>query len=105
MKKIFSFVLLWALLIGCLAPCAFEVEGPAIVAESVEKTQGTDKSVDVEIALENNPGTYYAALVVYYDKTELALGDCDSAFVGSVFGADDSTVGSELAGTNAKIRN
>ncbi len=105
MKKIISLVLLATMLMGCLAPCAFAVEGPAIIAESVEKTQGADKSVNADIALENNPGTYYMKLVVYYDKTELALGDTEGAFTGSVFGADDSAVGSELAGTHTKIRN
>ncbi len=105
MKKILSFMLLLALLMGCLAPCAFAVEGPAIVAESVEKLQGADKNVNARITLENNPGTYSMQLIVFYDSSELALGDSESAFANSLFGADDSTIGTELAGTNTKIRN
>ncbi len=104
MKKILSFLLLATMLIGCLAPCAFAVEGPELIAESVEKLQGADKNVNVEIALENNPGTYSMQLVVYYNKTELALGDAANAFAGSIFGADDSTIGSELAGTHRNIK-
>ncbi len=104
MKKILSFLLLATMLIGCMAPCAFAVDGPALMAESVEKLQGADKNVNVEIALENNPGTYSMQLVVYYNSSELALGDADNAFADSIFGAD-STIGTEMAGTNTKIRN
>ena len=105
MKKILSFLLLATMLIGCLAPCAFAVEGPALVAESVEKLQGADKNVSVELTIENNPGIYSMSLVVYYDKTQLALGDTENAFAGSIFGAEDSSFGTEVAGTNSKIKN
>lgn len=106
MKKIFSFVLLAAMLIGCLAPCAYAYGADlCIIAESVEKLQGADKTVEVSISLENNPGIYLMSLVVYYDKTQLALAGADDAFANSIFGADDSSIGNQLAGTNSRIRN
>ena len=106
MKKIISFLLLAAMLIGCMVPAVVVSAADAtLTAESVEKVQGTGANVSPKITIANNPGIYYLKLVVYYDAAQLAQADAESALANSIFSADDSSVATEVKGTNNKIKN
>jgi len=106
MKKIISFLLLAAMLIGCMVPAVVVSAADAtLTAEPVEKMQGTGANVSPKITLANNPGIYSLRLVVYYDSAKLAQADADSPFANSIFSADDSTIGSELRGNHKNLKN
>jgi len=103
MKKIISFLLLAAMLVGCMIPAVVvSAADVTLAAESVEKMEGTGSDVSPKITIANNPGIYSIKLVVYYDKAQLAKSDADP-FAGSVFGTD-SNVGSQRAGTHKDIK-
>ncbi len=104
MKKIISFLLLAALLVGCIVPAVVVSAADATLAvESVEKIQGTGTTVAPALTIANNPGISSLSVVVYYDKNELAQGDTSTAFEGALASEADSAVNGELAGTNAKV--
>ena len=104
MKKIISILLLAAMLVGCLSSAVLvSAADVALTVESVEKMQGTGTEVSLALSIENNPGISTMSFVVYYNKAELAQGSSD-AFAGVLASADDSTINTELAGTNNKVK-
>ncbi len=105
MKKLISLVLVAAIVLSTFVfsvPTAAAAE-PVFAVENVEKMQGTGTTVTPKVTITDNPGIYSLKLVVYYDKTELAKSDADG-FANSVFGAEDSEIGTERVGTHKDIK-
>ncbi len=105
MKKIISFLLLAAMLVGCFSSAVIvSAADVTLTAESVEKIQGTGTELALALSIENNPGISTMSVVVYYDKAQLAQGSSD-AFEGALASASDSAVNGEVVGTNNKVKN
>lgn len=107
MKKIISFLLLAALLVGCMVPAVIVSAADAtVVAESVEKLEGTGTAVAPKLTIADNDGIYTLTAVVYYNKAELAKSGASQSEVlaGSIFSDADSSVGSQLNGNHKNIK-
>ncbi|MBE6587534.1 MAG: hypothetical protein E7647_03865 [Ruminococcaceae bacterium] len=105
MKKLISYLLIFAILVGCMASAAaVSAVDVTLAAESVEKVEGSGTAVAPKLTIAGNPGLSYVRLVVYYDSSELALGDTADSLADSVFSADDSEVSKEYAGTHRNVR-
>ena len=100
MKKLFSIVLMAALLVTCITPALYSsaADVPSfVVAENTEFDENAG-TVDVTFGIADNPGISELYVLIYYMQDELAVAD--------VAGNDDydaSTGGSGLS-TDAKYK-
>lgn len=76
MKKLFSIVLMAALLVTCIAPALYSsaADLPSFVVESAEYEETTN-SVDVSIGIADNPGIVEMKVLLYYLESEISYVD------------------------------
>lgn len=107
MKKIISFLLLAALLVGCMIPAVVvSAAGASLAAESVEIMEGSSKDVTPAVTLADSTGISYIKLVVYYDAATFAKSDADDAemVAGTIFDPENISVGSQRKGNHAQVK-
>ena len=83
MKKIISFLLLAAMLIGCIVPAALvSAADSALAAGSAEVMEGSSTAT-AAVSISGNPGVAYVKFAVTFKTAELALNDATSDLFGS----------------------
>ncbi|MBQ2729294.1 MAG: dockerin type I repeat-containing protein [Clostridia bacterium] len=105
MKRLISFLLVSALLLGCLPAVPVFAASGIISVEEIEVMEGSDTEVELNVNLSDNPGICYVKLAVVYDSEKLCKGDDESAFANTIFSADYGSVGSERISTHRDITN
>ena len=84
MKKIISFLLLAAMLIGCIVPAGIvSAADCAIAAESVEVLEG-NATANASISISGNTGFAYAQFAVVFKSAELEAGEATSTVFDTV---------------------
>ena len=75
MKKLFSIVLMAALLVTCISPALYSsaADLPSFVVESNAEYEETTNSVDVSIGIADNPGIAEMTVLVYYLESEMSI--------------------------------
>jgi len=75
MKKLFSIVLMAALLVTCISPALYSsaTDLPSFVIENNAEYEETTGSVDVSIGIADNPGISEMSVLVYYLESEMAI--------------------------------
>ena len=76
MKKVFSILVVVAMLCAFLVPSAFATEEPQIVISSVEAVGGDE--IKLTVSLKNNPGITNGKITVTYDETGLEFVKIDT---------------------------
>jgi len=84
MKKLFSIVLMAALLVTCISPALYSsaADLPSFVVENNAEYEETTNSVDVSIGIADNPGIAEMTVLVYYLESEMSIAESAG---GSVF--------------------
>ncbi len=84
MKKIITFLLLAAMVVGCMVPAVISSAADiAISAESVEVMEGAS-TANVAVSISGNTGFAYAQLAVVFKSAELEAGEATSALFDTV---------------------
>lgn len=107
MKKIISFLLLAALLVGCMIPAVVvSAAGAALTTEAVEIMEGSATDVTPSVTISGNEGIKQLTLVVYYNASEFAKSEAEeeAIYADSIFCADNGTVGKERDGDHKDLR-
>ncbi len=75
MKKLFSIVLMAALLVTCISPALYSsaADLPSFVIETNAEYEETTNSVDVSIGIADNPGISEMSVLVYYLDSEMSI--------------------------------
>lgn len=75
MKKLFSIVLMAALLVTCISPALYSsaTDLPSFVVKSDAEYEETTSAVDVSIGIADNPGISEMTVLVYYLESEMSI--------------------------------
>lgn len=104
MKKLFSIVLMAALLVACITPALYssaaDVAPSFVVAENTDFDENAG-TVDVTFGIANNPGISELKVLVYYLESELSIAKFSN---GTVFDAADNVQGATLKSDNRNMK-
>ncbi|MBE6714454.1 MAG: hypothetical protein E7575_04095 [Ruminococcaceae bacterium] len=93
MKKIISFLLLAAMVVGCMVPAVItSASAGTLSVATIDKMEGTGAQVSPELVITGNPGVSAITFVLSYEKAVFAFDGEADPYDGALFSADDSSI-------------